>query len=93
MAYLIRIVFGDRGGFGEQHVAVFQQGGGADRMFGAQFGWGEDGDRVAGVGFELVGKFEFLAEPDDALGLRFAEMVDDEHVGDPCRVHSAIVGG
>ena len=70
-------------GFSEQQIAVVDHRRGADRMKRLVAGRRQHGDGVACGVFKLIGKAKFFAEPDDPLGLRFAEMVNDEHRDPP----------
>ena len=69
-------ILDDGARFAEFDVAIFDYGSGSGRVEGPQFWGGEE--RVAVVRFEGVGEMEFFAEPDDALGLGAAEVMDGE---------------
>lgn len=60
------------GAFGEGDVAVgvVDYGGGAHGVQGDVFWWAQEGAAI--VFLELVGDFEFFAQPDYAVGLRVA---------------------
>jgi len=72
-------VFDDGPRFGQQHVAVLDHRRRAEWVQGLVFRRGEPRDGVPVIDLELIGDAEFLAEPDDPLGLRHAEMMDGEH--------------
>jgi len=75
-------------GFGEHDIAVGYDRRRTDRMQRLVVGRRQHGCGVARIAFEFIRNFQLLAEPDDALGLRFAEMVDGEHEGPPPARHS-----
>ena len=76
-------VVDNRAGFGEHQIAIGNDGRGTDRMQRLVLRRRQHGDGITGIALQLVGDLQLLAEPDDALGLRFAEMMDGEH-GRPC---------
>eukprot|EP01036_Dinobryon_divergens_P041956 gene41956-55668_t len=69
----------DGAGLGQQHVAVLHHRRRAQRMQRLVFGRRQPRDRIAVVDLQVVRDAEFLAEPDDPLGLRLAEMMDRQH--------------
>ena len=52
----------------------------------------EELGEVARVALQRIGNFELLAEPDDAFGLRFAEMMNGEHAASSGRAARDIPG-
>ena len=76
-------VFDDRAGLREHEIAVGDDGRRSDRVQRLVVRRRQHGDGIARVALQLVGNSQLLAEPDDPLGLRFAEMMDGEHGNPP----------
>ncbi len=76
-------VVDDGAGFGQHEIAVRDHGRRPDRVQRLVVGRRQHGDGIAGIALQLVGNAKLLAKPDDAFGLRLAEVMDDEH-GDSC---------
>jgi hypothetical protein len=60
-------------------VAVGDHRGLAERMNGFQFRRRKSGLRVALISFDFIGNVQFLQQPQDTLGPRVIEMMDDDH--------------
>jgi hypothetical protein len=72
-------VLDDGGRFGQHHVAVGDHRRGAEGMQRLVFRRREHGDGKALVALQVVRDAEFLAQPDDPLGLRFTQVMDGQH--------------
>ncbi len=71
-------VFNDRTGFGENRIAVLNDGRRCSRMQRQEIRWRQP-IWATPVPLELVRKTQFLHQPHDTVGLRNAEMVDGYH--------------
>ena len=71
-------VLNDRAGFGENGIAVLNDGRRRSRMQRQEFRWRQP-IWATPVPLELVRKAQFLHQPHDTVGLRNAEMVDGYH--------------
>src|SRR5205814_7331091 len=72
-------VLDDRTGLGEDQITIGDQRRGAERMERLVFGRREPGDGIALVKLQFVRDAKFLTEPNDPLGLRFAQVMDRQH--------------
>ncbi|MOA38675.1 hypothetical protein D3C78_1603830 [compost metagenome] len=72
-------VFHDGGGFGQHHVAVRNDGRGAQRVQRLVLRRRQPRDRIAVIDLQVVRDGEFLAQPHDAFGLRFSQMMHGQH--------------
>jgi hypothetical protein len=72
-------VFDDGAGFRQHHIAIGDDGRRSDSMQRFIVRRRQHGLGIPRVALQLVGNLQLLAEPDDALGLRLAEMMDGKH--------------
>ncbi|MNT15074.1 hypothetical protein D3C86_1193750 [compost metagenome] len=81
LAVLGKNVFDDGGGFRQHDIAVRDDRRGAQWVQGLVLGRRQPRGRVPFIGLQFIRDGKFFAQPYDALGLRFSQMVDDQHDG------------
>jgi hypothetical protein len=72
-------VVDDRARFGNHPPIVANHRRLAERMNGFQLRWRQTGLRIALVRLDLVREPQLLQQPEDALGARIVEVMNDDH--------------